>query len=511
MFTVVVQEKEGGERRMTFTEPEVTIGRVPGNDVVLPKGNVSKRHSRIVLKDNRFIVVDLKSTNGTYVNGRKITSPLVVKEGDKIYVGDYVLTLEGAPALDALRPPSLLAPDSSNGKPLLTPIAPPLPARGEDEAEGESLMPAVLRGGLSPSSLPPTVASESEEPAAVELGGDEDEPILPAESELEVFEERSPQSQERLQDAFAEVRMPPIPPLGKRAARTLELSATEGLLGPIDEVLADPSVIHVVVERFDRIRADRGQGLVLENTSFDTPDALVKAAWDVGALAGVPSAAASYDVSLANGLHVVAVMPAGASNGPVISVRRRPGSVHTLAQLEEGGAMSGAVATRLEEALRKKRHVWVVAVGGADAASFSSGLLAAAGGDERIALFERAPEIALGERSSICLKLGAVPLAELLERVRVFRPERLVLHGLRDDELPVALDAFARRNDGSVAVVEARSAKDALAAFERAVGADIVLRAVSLLVELRREDGKTHASAFHIEADASGEPALKPL
>ncbi|MFM2420522.1 MAG: hypothetical protein RL385_5245, partial [Pseudomonadota bacterium] len=42
MFTVVITEKEGAERRLTFSESEVTVGRVPGNDVVLPKGNVSK-------------------------------------------------------------------------------------------------------------------------------------------------------------------------------------------------------------------------------------------------------------------------------------------------------------------------------------------------------------------------------------------------------------------------------------------------------------------------------------
>src|SRR6476620_8495993 len=94
MFTVLITEKGGSQKRLTFTEPEVTIGRVPGNDVVLPKGNVSKRHSRIVLKDSRFIVVDLKSTNGTYVNGRKITSPLVVKESDKIYIGDFIVGVD---------------------------------------------------------------------------------------------------------------------------------------------------------------------------------------------------------------------------------------------------------------------------------------------------------------------------------------------------------------------------------------------------------------------------------
>ena len=73
MFTVVITEKGGAQRKLEFDKPEVTIGRVQGNDIILPKGNVSKRHSRIVLKDNRFIVDDLKSTNGTYVNGRKIT------------------------------------------------------------------------------------------------------------------------------------------------------------------------------------------------------------------------------------------------------------------------------------------------------------------------------------------------------------------------------------------------------------------------------------------------------
>ncbi|MEQ8887844.1 MAG: FHA domain-containing protein, partial [Sandaracinaceae bacterium] len=105
MFAVVITEKGGAQRRLDFDKNEVTIGRVQGNDIILPKGNVSKRHSRIVLKDNRFIVVDLKSTNGTYVNGRKITSPLVVKAGDKIYIGDFILTLEEGAGAAAVAPP----------------------------------------------------------------------------------------------------------------------------------------------------------------------------------------------------------------------------------------------------------------------------------------------------------------------------------------------------------------------------------------------------------------------
>ncbi len=96
MFTIIIQEKGGEQRRMVFNKAEVTIGRVQGNDIVLPKGNVSKRHARIVLKDGKFIIVDLKSTNGTYVNGRKITSPLVVKDSDKIYIGDFIVGVDEA-------------------------------------------------------------------------------------------------------------------------------------------------------------------------------------------------------------------------------------------------------------------------------------------------------------------------------------------------------------------------------------------------------------------------------
>ncbi|MDI1475628.1 ATPase, T2SS/T4P/T4SS family [Polyangium sp. y55x31] len=97
IFSVIISEKGGAERRESFDRAEINVGRVQGNDLMLPKGNVSKRHARLVLRDGRFIVTDLKSTNGTYVNGRKIGQPTIVREGDKIYIGDFVLRIEAGP------------------------------------------------------------------------------------------------------------------------------------------------------------------------------------------------------------------------------------------------------------------------------------------------------------------------------------------------------------------------------------------------------------------------------
>jgi pilus assembly protein CpaF len=104
MFAIVISEKGGGERREIFDKHEINVGRVQGNDLMLPKGNVSKRHARLLFRDGRFIVTDLKSTNGTYVNGRKIAQATIVREGDKIYVGDFVLRVELPPATPSSSP-----------------------------------------------------------------------------------------------------------------------------------------------------------------------------------------------------------------------------------------------------------------------------------------------------------------------------------------------------------------------------------------------------------------------
>src|SRR6187402_2227769 len=94
MFAIIVHEKGGTERREIFDAAELSVGRVQGNELMLPKGNVSKRHARLLYRDGRFIVTDLNSTNGTYVNRRRITQATIVREGDRIYVGDFVLRIE---------------------------------------------------------------------------------------------------------------------------------------------------------------------------------------------------------------------------------------------------------------------------------------------------------------------------------------------------------------------------------------------------------------------------------
>ena len=96
MLTLTIREKNGEERQLTFDKEEVTIGRASGSDIVLARNNISKRHARLVDKHDKVVIVDLRSTNGTYVNGRRITAPELLTAEDKVYIGDFVIKLQRA-------------------------------------------------------------------------------------------------------------------------------------------------------------------------------------------------------------------------------------------------------------------------------------------------------------------------------------------------------------------------------------------------------------------------------
>ena len=68
-----------------------TLGRTEINSVTLPDHFISVQHAIIFLQDGRRILRDRGSTNGTLLNGRKVTSDMVLRDGDEITVGTTVL------------------------------------------------------------------------------------------------------------------------------------------------------------------------------------------------------------------------------------------------------------------------------------------------------------------------------------------------------------------------------------------------------------------------------------
>ena len=75
--------------RIPIDKPTFTVGRDEHNDVVLDSDLVSFTHARIEFRDRHYVVVDLRSTNGTAVNGRRIDAPTVLKDGDLVDFDEF--------------------------------------------------------------------------------------------------------------------------------------------------------------------------------------------------------------------------------------------------------------------------------------------------------------------------------------------------------------------------------------------------------------------------------------
>jgi len=88
-----------GVPRIADLKSDLSIGRTEGNDLVLNHPSVSRKHAKLESRDNRWWIVDLKSTNGVKVNGNLI-SESQVNAGDKIHIGSVQLDLKALPSVD---------------------------------------------------------------------------------------------------------------------------------------------------------------------------------------------------------------------------------------------------------------------------------------------------------------------------------------------------------------------------------------------------------------------------
>jgi len=81
-----------GQQGVELEVSDVTVlGRSSETDVVLDDPYASEFHMRLVAQDNGIMLHDLGSTNGTYVNGRRVTAPTQLRRGDTIQVGKTVM------------------------------------------------------------------------------------------------------------------------------------------------------------------------------------------------------------------------------------------------------------------------------------------------------------------------------------------------------------------------------------------------------------------------------------
>jgi predicted component of type VI protein secretion system len=172
---------EGSEKgtAVPLAAAPVTIGRAPGNSVVVKDAAVSRQHARIFERDGRHFVADLNSSHGTFVNGTKVTLQ-ELHEGDELKLGATLFRYGSArrepPPVVESAPPKSLPPvntsyrralDESGEDPFAleepttssaAPIVPPPPAPAPTRPPLATPSPAGAPLSMSPPGAPPSIA-----------------------------------------------------------------------------------------------------------------------------------------------------------------------------------------------------------------------------------------------------------------------------------------------------------------------------------------------------------------
>jgi hypothetical protein len=90
---LTIQNAEGETRVMPLTEPEYLIGRHRDNSIQLADPGISGYHARLYLGANGYVVEDMKSRNGVWVNGERVTQT-TLQHGDHLHIGQTDLVFE---------------------------------------------------------------------------------------------------------------------------------------------------------------------------------------------------------------------------------------------------------------------------------------------------------------------------------------------------------------------------------------------------------------------------------
>jgi len=500
LFAIVISEKGGAERREVFDRPEVSVGRVQGNDLMLPKGNVSKRHARLIYRDSRFIVTDLNSTNGTYVNRRRISQATIVREGDRIYIGDFVLRIEmpeghsepstgGEQTGSGPVPAAVRAAASESG-------ATAFPENEVEEASGASYpeVPGPPRMPSAPRPEAPSEAHPSEKlplASVVDVSHADIDLRQMAEAGSEAKSHRSALTslvgrvvqdldaslldgiidestrgriERSIEERAHELKSQGELPTDVDVARLSQEARAELFeLGPIGPLLVDSSVSEIVATRFDAISAVRAGRHVPVTPGFSSEDALRRVVRRLCRAAGQPLGAdeTAVERQLRDGSRLSAAVGAAAPQGlMIIQKPRRIGA--SFEELVRSGTISRAIATFLGQCVAARLNVLVAGPRDPGTSAVVAALAAAQTDSRQVVLFdlddvspsmEGVTKLALGrgEDAARALAIAArVPGARLVVE--------LVAGGLTS----ALVDAIGDGVSGVVASAHAPSARRAL-------------------------------------------------
>ncbi|HEY2335508.1 MAG TPA: CpaF family protein [Solirubrobacterales bacterium] len=304
-------------------------------------------------------------------------------------------------------------------------------------------------------------------------------------------------------------------------------------LGPLEDLLADPTVEEVMVNGPGSVYVERAGQVEATDIRFGDEDELRNAIERILAPLGrrIDELSPMVDARLADGSRVNVVIPPLAIDGPALSIRRFGAERPSPPKLVELGTLSAAQCELLETAVSGRSSVLISGGTGSGKTTLLNALSSFIGPDERVVTIEDAAELRLQQPHVVRLEsrpasvegMGEVSVRDLLRNALRMRPDRIVIGEVRGAEALDLLTALNTGHDGALSTVHANSPVDALGRLETlalmaGLGlpheaiAEQVQRGIDLVVHLeRRRDGARRVVEIAEVIRVAGATAVRAL
>lgn len=251
-------------------------------------------------------------------------------------------------------------------------------------------------------------------------------------------------------------------------------------LGPIEPLIADPTVSDILVNTWERVYVERGGRLEKTDVQFQNDAHLMRVIDKIATAVGrrVDESTPMVDARLADGSRVHVIIPPASVDGPILSIRKFSADPFAMSDLIGLKSVTPPMAEFIEACVQAKVNLLVSGGTGSGKTTLLNALSGFIPGNERIVTIEDSAELQLQQSHVVRLETrppnieheGEINQRELVRNALRMRPDRIIIGEVRGGEALDMLQAMNTGHDGSMTTIHANSPRDALTRLEHMVG-----------------------------------------
>lgn len=469
MTLILIKPGEQQPVTESLADGAYIIGRGNAAKIRLPYADVSERHALVVVRNGIASIEDLKSANGTYVNGKQASGIVPLSDDSIVQIGNALMRISGAAPSGEAKPTQY--------------------ANEERNVQREAASPDMAIAEQKRDPLA-SLRRKVREQIQKELIARMDLKRLTASGIDREGLER--QAREKISEIVAEVEKSGKLPRSIDPERIKKEVFDEALrLGPLEDLLADDSVNEIMVNGPHQVYVERGGRLQLTDLQFSDDASVLAIIERIVAPLGrrIDESQPYVDARLSDGSRVNAIIPPLSLSGPSITIRKFAKKKLTVEDFIRFGTWSANAAKFLDVCVKLRKNIVVAGGTGSGKTTLLNLLSSFIPPTERIVTVEDAAELKLEQPHVVRLEArppnvegkGAVTIRDLVKNCLRMRPDRIIVGECRGGEALDMLQAMNTGHDGSLTTVHANSPRDVVSRLETMVlmsGMELPSRAI---------------------------------